>query len=46
MLSWLIGDHSTEPALIREEMEAAGYELVETHEFLERQSFQIFRPTP
>jgi arsenite methyltransferase len=34
--------HSTPPAEIRAALEAAGYELVEQHAFLERQSFQVF----
>ena len=44
MMSWLIGSHFTDPALIDREMTAAGYDRVATHDFLERQSFQVFRP--
>lgn len=36
--------HNTPPEIIREQMRAAGYSLVQGHEFLERQSFQIFVP--
>lgn len=34
--------HATTPEDIRTQLEAAGYTLVESHEFLEKQSFQIF----
>lgn len=44
VLSWLIGAHFTYPALIDREMAAAGYDLVASHDFLERQSFRVFRP--
>ncbi len=43
LMSWLIGDHFTDPDVIASEMAAAGYELDVRHDFLERQSFQIFR---
>lgn len=36
--------HATPPARIREEMAQAGYRLDADHDFLERQSFQVFRP--
>jgi arsenite methyltransferase len=36
--------HATPPAVIREQMEAAGYRLAAGHDFLARQSFHIFRP--
>ena len=39
---WFHGAHSTSPDEIRSEMEAAGYRLVASYEFLERQSFTIF----
>jgi SAM-dependent methyltransferase len=35
--------HATPPARIREEMEAAGYELVDEQGFVEQQSFLVFR---
>jgi arsenite methyltransferase len=35
--------HATPPEEIRATFEAAGYQLAETQDFLERQSFQIFR---
>ena len=38
--------HTTDPAVIRTEMEEAGYELVESFDFLPQQSFQIFRSRP
>jgi ubiquinone/menaquinone biosynthesis C-methylase UbiE len=34
--------HYTTPELIRDEMTAAGYRLVGSHDFLPRQSFQVF----
>jgi ubiquinone/menaquinone biosynthesis C-methylase UbiE len=37
--------HSTAPEEIRATFEAAGYVLAERHDFLERQSFQIFVPS-
>lgn len=40
-LMWLFG-HSTEPAVITREMSAAGFQLQSQHEFLSRQSFQVF----
>jgi len=40
---WL--GHWTDPEEIRAEMEAAGYVRVADHDFLERQSFQVFAPT-
>ncbi len=46
IMSWLMGDHSTDPDVIESEMAAAGYELEMRHEFLENQSFQIFRLRP
>lgn len=41
-----IGDHATPPEEIRATFEAAGYELSESLDFLEHQSFQIFRIAP
>lgn len=41
--SWL-GDHATPEDTIREEMAQAGYRLVASHDFLERQSFLVFEP--
>lgn len=35
-------NHSTAPEKIRSDLESAGYRLEQSHEFLERQSFQIF----
>ena len=37
--------HSTEPATIRGTMGEAGFNLVASHDFVERHSFQIFEPT-
>ncbi len=37
--------HYTPPEDIRSELAAAGYALQEQHEFLSRQSFQVFAPT-
>jgi SAM-dependent methyltransferase len=37
--------HDTKPKDIQEQMQAAGFRLAERHEFLERQSFQIFVPS-
>ena len=34
--------HYTAPEVIRNEVTAAGYRLVESHDFLPRQSFQVF----
>jgi SAM-dependent methyltransferase len=34
--------HFTAPETIQSELEAAGYRLAETHDFLERQSFLVF----
>jgi arsenite methyltransferase len=34
--------HATTPDEIRRQLEAAGYTLDESHDFLEKQSFQIF----
>jgi len=42
---WL-GNHATPPEEIRATFEAAGYELAEALDFLEYQSFQIFRLAP
>lgn len=40
---WLAGcGHATEGEKIKSEMEAAGYTRVASHDFLERQNFQIF----
>jgi len=36
--------HSTDDATIESEMRAAGYELVQRHDFLERQAFLVFAP--
>jgi ubiquinone/menaquinone biosynthesis C-methylase UbiE len=38
--------HSTPNAVIRSEMEAAGYRLVQDHEFLSRQNFLVFAARP
>jgi predicted methyltransferase len=40
--SWFLPSHTTAAATIRSEMEAAGYRLVEAHDFLERQHFLVF----
>ena len=39
-VSWF--GHFTKPEVIRDEMEGAGYELAAEHDFIDRQSFQIF----
>ncbi len=46
-IRWLtrIFGHATDPATIKAEMAAAGYELVAEHDFLRLQSFFVFRPT-
>jgi arsenite methyltransferase len=36
--------HATDPAAIRHTMSDAGYELVASHDFIDRRSFQIFEP--
>jgi ubiquinone/menaquinone biosynthesis C-methylase UbiE len=36
--------HNTNPEIIRDELSAAGYELVVDHDFLPRQSFAVFAP--
>jgi predicted methyltransferase len=42
---WLQGDgHWSNPEMLREEMEAAGYERVDSFDFLPLQSFQVFAP--
>lgn len=38
--------HSTDPEIIRNELQKAGYVRVENHTFLEKQSFQIFQKQP
>lgn len=44
-ISWFQGKgHWTDPELIREEMQAAGYRQTGTFDFLPAQSFQIFSP--
>jgi ubiquinone/menaquinone biosynthesis C-methylase UbiE len=40
---WFLFGHATEPAEISATMTAAGYRLSEQHDFLPRQSFQVFR---
>lgn len=35
--------HATTPGAIRIQLEAAGYEIIDSYDFLEKQSFQIFR---
>jgi SAM-dependent methyltransferase len=40
---WFLFGHATEPAEIRSAMAAAGYRLVDEHEFLSRQSFLTFQ---
>ena len=42
-IAWLFG-HSTSEETVRQEMESAGYQLVEAQEFLPKQHFQVFRP--
>jgi arsenite methyltransferase len=46
--AWFQGlwSHYTPAEFIRREMEQAGYTLQRDFNFLDRQSFQIFRPTP
>jgi ubiquinone/menaquinone biosynthesis C-methylase UbiE len=39
---WFLFGHATEPATIATAMADAGYTLAERHDFLPRQSFQIF----
>jgi hypothetical protein len=39
---YLHAAHTTRAELVRAEMEAAGYVLVASHEFLEHQNFLIF----
>jgi SAM-dependent methyltransferase len=41
---WFLFGHATDPADIRATMSAAGYEMVAEHDFLARQSFQVFAP--
>lgn len=36
--------HGTAPETIREDLESAGYRRVASHDYLERQSFQVFAP--
>jgi predicted methyltransferase len=36
--------HATEPAIVRGEMDAAGYSLSASHEIVPRESFQVFVP--
>jgi FkbM family methyltransferase len=40
------GNHGTSADVIRAELEAAGYRLVQEETFLEEQSFLIFTPSP
>jgi len=40
--SWYLPDHATSGETIRSEMEAAGYRLVQAHDFLARQHFLVF----
>jgi len=46
-IGWLtrIFGHATDPETIKAETVAAGYELVESHDFLRLQSFLVFRPS-
>ena len=46
-IGWLtrIFGHATDPETIKAEMVAAGYELVESPDFLRLQSFLVFRPS-
>jgi ubiquinone/menaquinone biosynthesis C-methylase UbiE len=46
--AWLEGllRHYTPSEFIKREMEQAGYALAQEHEFLDRQSFLIFKPKP
>lgn len=39
-------DHFSEPAQIERDMQAAGYERVAVFDFIDEQSFQVFRPAP
>jgi len=39
---WLLFGHATPAEVMREEMAAAGYRLVQQHDFLARQSFLVF----
>jgi predicted methyltransferase len=41
---WLVPSHFTEPETIAQEMREAGYERTQSFDFIEKQSFQIFRP--
>ena len=43
-LRWIMAGHWTDPAVIRAEMEDAGYRLEASHDFLPVQSFQVFEP--
>jgi len=38
--------HSTDAATIESEMRAAGYQLAQRHDFLDRQTFLVFTPVP
>lgn len=44
-LVWLFG-HGTPPSTIVTQMATAGYRLERSHDFLSRQSFMVFKPTP
>jgi arsenite methyltransferase len=39
---WSLFGHATEPGKLRSVMEEAGYSVAQRHEFLPRQSFQVF----
>lgn len=41
--AWLFG-HSTSKERVRAELEAAGYRLIQEHDFLPKQHFQVFAP--
>ncbi len=42
--SWFLPSHTTSAETIRSEMQAAGYHVVEAHDFLSRQHFLVFAP--
>jgi ubiquinone/menaquinone biosynthesis C-methylase UbiE len=46
IVEYKFGSHGTPVLLIREEMQAAGYQLAQEHGFLADQTFQIFTPSP
>ena len=36
--------HATDKAVLIEEMQKAGYDVAEDHDFVERQNFVVFEP--